>query len=125
MDKKPIVAIVDDDQSAGEGIVDLVSAMGFEAQAFERAEDFLQSHQIGCADCLITDVRMPGMNGLELLERLLASGKSIPAIVLTAFAQDSDRMRALGAGAICYMTKPFRENELMTCIGAALSHGNP
>ena len=124
MDKKPVIVIVDDDQSAREGIVDLVSSMGFEAQAFERAEDFLRSHQIACADCLITDVRMPGMNGLELLERLLAAGKSIPAIVLTAFTQEADRVRALGAGAVCYMPKPFHESELMKCIGAALSSGS-
>jgi len=123
MDKKPVIAIVDDDQSAREGIVDLVSSMGFEARAFERAEDFLRSHQIARADCLITDVRMPGMNGLELLDRLLTAGKSVPAIVLTAFTQEADRVRALGAGAVCYMAKPFHESELMKCIGAALSSG--
>ena len=121
MDKKPVIAIVDDDQSAREGIVDLVSSFGFETRAFERAEDFLHSHQIGRADCLITDVRMPGMNGLELLDRLLAAGKSIPAIVLTAYTQEADRVRALGAGAVCYMPKPFHESELMKCIGTALS----
>ena len=124
MDKKPVIAIVDDDQSAREGIVDLVSSMGFEARAFERAEDFLRSHQIARADCLITDVRMPGMNGLELLDRLLAADKAIPAIVLTAFTQEADRVRALGAGAVCYMPKPFHESELMKCIGAALSSGS-
>lgn len=124
MDKKPVIAIVDDDQSAREGIVDLVYIMGFEAQAFERAEDFLRSHQIARADCLITDVRMPGMSGLELLDRLLAAGNSIPAIVLSAFTQEADRVRALGAGAICYMSKPVHENELMQCIGAALSSGS-
>jgi len=124
MDKKPVIVIVDDDQSAREGIVDLVSSMGFEARAFERAEDFLRSHQIACADCLITDVRMPGMNGLELLDRLLAAGKTIPAIVLTAFTQEADRVRALGAGAVCYMAKPVHESELMKCIGEALSSGS-
>jgi len=123
MDKKPVIAIVDDDQSAREGIVDLVSSMGFEAREFERAEDFLRAHQIAGVDCLITDVRMPGMNGLELLDRLLAAGKSIPAIVLTAFMQEADRVRAFGAGAVCYMPKPFHESELMKCIGAALSSG--
>jgi DNA-binding response OmpR family regulator len=67
---------------------------------------------------------MPGMNGLELLDRLLAAGKSIPAIVLTAFTQEADRVRALGAGAVCYMSKPVHENELIRCIGAALSSGS-
>ena len=121
MDKKPVIAIVDDDQSAREGIVDLVFSMGFEALEFERAEDFLRSHEIARADCLITDIRMPDMNGLELLERLLAAGKSIPAIVLTAFTQEADRVRALRAGAVCYMPKPVHESELMKCISAALS----
>jgi two-component system response regulator FixJ len=78
MDKKPVIAIVEDDQSARVVIVDLVSSMGFEAQAFERAEDFLRSHQITRADCLITDVRMPGMSGLELLDRLLAAVQTCP-----------------------------------------------
>jgi len=82
-------------------MVDLVAAMGFEGQAFERAEDFLQSHQVASPDCLITDVRMPGMNGLEPLERLLASGKSIPATVLTVFREEADRRLSLGAGAVC------------------------
>src|SRR5271157_664458 len=108
MDKKPLIAIVDDDESAREGIVDLVTAMGYQAQAFERAEDFLQSLHIARADCLITDVRMPGMTGLELLDRLLASDKVIPAIVLTAFTLEADRMRALAAGAICYLSKPYQ-----------------
>ena len=121
MDKKPLIAIVDDDQSAREGIVDLVTAMGYEAQAFERAEDFLQSVQLTRANCLITDVRMPGMTGLELLDHLPASGKAIPAIVLTAFTLEADRMRALAAGAVCYLSKPFQENELTRCISIALS----
>ena len=124
MVKKPVIAIVDDDQSVREGIVDLVSSMGFDARPFERAEDFLRSHQMTCADCLITDVRMPGMNGLELLDRLVAAGKSIPAIVLTAFTQEADRVRALGAGAVCYMPKPVHESDLMKCIDEALSFGS-
>ena len=123
MTKKPLIAIVDDDQSAREGIVDLVTAMGYEPQAFERAEDFLQSLQIARSDCLITDVRMPGMTGLELLDLLLASGKTIPTIVLTAFTLEADRMRALAAGAVCYVPKPFQENELSQCIRIALSSG--
>ena len=90
--------------------MDLVAAMGFEGQAFERAEDFLQSHQVASPDCLITDVRMPGMNGLEPLERLLASGKSIPATVLTVFREEADRRRSLGAGAVCCPSLCASEN---------------
>ena len=125
MDRKPLIAIVDDDESAREGIVDLVSAMGYKAQAFEGAVDFLHSLQTARADCLITDVSMPGMTGLELLDRLLASGRVIPAIVLSAFTVDADRMRALAAGAVCYLSKPFQESELIRCIHVALSSTGP
>ena len=88
------ISIVDDDPSAREGITDLVRSMGFEAQAFERAEDFLKSGHLDRTDCLITDMRMPGMSGLELHDRLVTSGVSIPTIVITAFPQDADRLRA-------------------------------
>jgi FixJ family two-component response regulator len=119
MPERAVIAIVDDDQSVREGMVDLVTAMGFHGEAFERAEDFLQSH---CdPDCVITDVRMPAMSGLELIDRLLASGKSIPTIVLTAFTQEADRARALRGGAICYMSKPFAEDQLLQCIRTALA----
>jgi FixJ family two-component response regulator len=116
---KAVIAIVDDDQSAREGMVDLVTAMGFHAEAFERAEDFLEFR---CQpDCLITDVRMRGMSGLQLIERLLASGRSVPTIVVTAFAQEADRARALHGGAICCLSKPFEETQLLECIRATLS----
>jgi FixJ family two-component response regulator len=122
--KKPNVAIVDDDQSAREGMVELVTAMGFKAVPFDSATDFLRSRCAGHADCLITDVRMRKMNGLELLDHLRRSGKSIPAIVITAFRREPDRRRALNGGAICYLSKPFDDNELLECIRTAFSSGS-
>jgi len=115
------ISVVDDDPSAREGITDLVKSMGFEAQAFERAEDFLESDRLNHTDCLITDMRMPGMSGLELHDRLVSTGVSIPTIVVTAFPQDADRQRAERAGICCYLTKPCDEQNLLKCIRAALA----
>jgi FixJ family two-component response regulator len=115
------ISIVDDDQSVRDGIVDLIRARGFDAEAFERAEHFLQSSRLQHTSCLITDARMPGMSGLELYDRLLASGRSIPTIVITAFPRDTDRARALGAGVLCYLAKPVDEDELIACIKSAVA----
>ena len=117
------ISVVDDDPSAREGITDLVSSMGYRAQAFERAEDFLKSPHLTRTDCLITDVRMPGMTGLELYDRMLSSGISIPTIVVTAFPLDSDRLRAEQSGICCYLAKPCDEQHLLDCIRSALAEG--
>jgi len=116
-----VVSIIDDDQSVRDGIMDLVRAMGFKAEAFESAEDFLQSGRAARSSCLITDMRMPGMTGLELYDRLVASGERIPTIVITAFPKDGDQARALRVGVVCYLTKPFDDNQLATCIVSALA----
>ena len=120
MSETPVIAIVDDDQSVREGAMELIKSMGFNVEAFERAEEFLRSSRLNTTSCLITDVRMPGMNGLELYDRLIALGKSIPTIVITAFPQDTDRIRALRAGVACYLPKPVDENALARCITLAL-----
>ena len=114
------ISIVDDDPSAREGITDLVNSMGYNAKAFERAESFLKSAQLDRIDCLITDMRMPGMNGLELHDQLRKSGVFIPTIVITAFPQDADRRRAEQSGIHCYLAKPCDEQQLLKCIRAAL-----
>lgn len=121
---RPVIAVVEDDQSVREGIVNLIRAMGFDAESFERASDLLRSDRVASMSCLIADVRMPGMTGLELLDRLLASGRSIPSIVITAFPRDHDRRRAVRAGAICYLAKPFTDSDLLKCIRCALSAGH-
>ena len=117
---KALVAIVDDDQSVREGIGDLVNSMGFNTETFERAEHFLRSNNIDRTSCLITDVRMPGMTGLELHDRLVAAGKRIPTILITAFPKQGDRQRGLQAGIVCYLAKPFDERRLVDCITSAL-----
>jgi FixJ family two-component response regulator len=120
--EKPVISIVDDDASVREGTMDLVKAMGFIADAFSCAEDFLKSKRIHSTSCLIADVRMTGMTGLELHNRLVRSGKVIPTILITAFPNDRDQLRALRAGVSCYLTKPFNDDDLLACIRSALEH---
>ena len=122
MPKKPMISIVDDDPSVREGTMDLVKAMGFIPEAFPCAEDFLKSKRLHSTSCLIADVRMPGMTGLELHNHLVGSGNVIPTILITAFPNDRDRARAQRAGVFCYLAKPFNEDDLLTCIRSALEH---
>ncbi len=122
---KPVISIVDDDESVREATKGLMKAVGFIAEAFPGAEDFLRSGRRHDTSCLIADVQMPGMSGLELHSRLAASGKPIPTILITAYPDERVRERALRAGVICYLTKPFNEDELLGCIRSALDdeHG--
>jgi FixJ family two-component response regulator len=122
MSKKPVISIVDDDPSVREGTMDLLNSMGFITETFQRADDFLKSNRLGSTSCLIVDVQMPGMTGLELYNHLVASGKVVPTILITAFPDDRDRARALRAGVFCYLTKPFNDNELLACIQSALEN---
>src|SRR5258708_23083612 len=101
MPRKQVIAIVDDDECAREGTIDLVKSMGFIAKAFERAEDFLKSDYLHGSSCLITDVRMPGITGLELHRSLVESGNMTPTILITAFPNDTDPPRPREAGPIC------------------------
>jgi FixJ family two-component response regulator len=123
MSSKPAITIVDDDESVREAIMSLMRALGFTSEAYQCAEDFLKSGRLRRTSCLIADVRMPGMSGLELYRRLVASGNPIPTVLITAHPDDGIRARALQAGIICYLTKPFKEDELLGCIRSALDHG--
>jgi FixJ family two-component response regulator len=118
--KKSLISIVDDDSSAREGTMDLVQAIGFATETFPGADDFLNSDHVNSTSCLIADVRMPGMTGLELHDRLVEAGKSIPTILLTAYPNGRDRERALRAGVICYLAKPYNQDDLLECIRSAL-----
>jgi FixJ family two-component response regulator len=94
--------------------------MGLNAVAFASAEAFLSSDAIGKASCLVLDVQMPGMGGLSLQERLAAMGRQIPIVFVTGYPDDTIRARALKAGAICFLTKPFSEGELLSGLRSAL-----
>ena len=120
MSKKMMISIVDDNESVREAMTGLMRSVGFSAQAFQSAEGFLRSSRLDRTACLVTDMQMPGMTGLELHRRLVASGKPIPTILITAYPDESVRARAKEAGVICYLTKPFNEDDLLSCIRRAL-----
>jgi FixJ family two-component response regulator len=117
---KPVISIVDDDPSVREGTMDLLNSMGFITETFRRADEFLESNRLHSTSCLIADMQLPGMTGLELYDHLVGSGHVVPTILITAFPDDKDRARALRAGVSCYLAKPFGETELLACIQSAL-----
>ena len=98
--------------------MDLLNSMGFVTETFERAHEFLASERLNSTSCLIADVQMPGMTGIELHRRLIASGRNIPTILITAFPDERDR--AMQSGAICYLIKPYHDEDLLSCIHSAL-----
>ena len=117
----PRVSIVDDDESVREAIRSLLRSVGLSVDVFASAEDFLKSERVRDAACLILDVRMPGMSGLELQQWLASAHYDIPIIFMTAHASDRDaRTRALGAGAVDFLYKPFSEDKLLTDVYAVL-----
>ena len=118
----PLISIVDDDDSLRNSLDNLIRSVGFRAQGFPSAEAFLSSNQVHDTACLILDVRLPGMNGLELQRRIVAANWRIPVIFITSHADGDARARALEAGAVDYLYKPFREEELLNAIDAALKH---
>jgi FixJ family two-component response regulator len=117
----PLIVCVEDDASVREAIEGLLVALGFTAEVFSSAEEFLQSGRVGDTSCLITDVRLGGISGIELQNSLAASGYRIPVIVVTAFPDDRTRTRALSAGAVGVLSKPITKEELLTCIRSALT----
>jgi FixJ family two-component response regulator len=117
-----VISIVDDDGSARSAAERLVRSLGWHAQAFASAEEFLQSPRLAETRCLIADVRMPRVGGLELQSRLIAQGHRIPIVFMTAFCEDNVRVRALAAGAVCVLSKPLQGPTLSRCIEAALLH---
>ena len=125
MTKKPLIAIVDDDESMRETMKDLLDSAGFSAVTFTSAESFLKSKRARTVPCLITDMRMPGMTGLELHQRLVAAGRSIPTILITAYPDDVVRAQAAKAGILCYLPKPFASEVLLECVDSALRGQGP
>jgi FixJ family two-component response regulator len=115
----PHIACVDDDLSIGEALVIFLKSHGFAAQAFPSAESFLQSAGMKDTWCLITDVRLPGMSGLQLQGRMLDAGIKIPIIFITAYPDEMIRSRAMEAGAVCFLRKPVTVGELLACIDSA------
>ena len=118
-----LIAIVDDDESVRDAIKRFMRAMGFAVEVFSSAEDFLRSADVSRAACLVADVNMPNMSGLDLHQNLILQGNAIPTVLITAYPSDNDHARAIQAGVVCYLTKPFEEDDLLSCIRDALHGG--
>ena len=116
-----MIAIVDDDEALREGMKSLVRSLGYSVSTFGSAEEFLNSEQISRTSCLITDLQMPGLSGLDLQDRLIATGHRFPVIFLTGFPDEDVRMRAMKAGAIGFLSKPCRDEHLLGYLNKALA----
>src|SRR5262249_46156906 len=120
MSNPPLISIVDDDALDRDGIRELVESLGYRATTFESAQHFLGSSMLAETTCLITDLQMPGLNGLELQEALRSQGCQTPVILITAYPNEKQRKRALDNGAVGFLSKPFDEESLIKCLIAAI-----
>ena len=121
LSRASFIAVVDDDEAIREATQGLLKAVGYATEAFPSAEDFLASRRLNEVACLITDIQLGGMSGLQLQRHLGSSGFTAPIIVMTAFPEDGQR--ALAAGALCVLDKPFIKDELLSSIRLALHPG--
>ena len=117
----PLIAIVDDDPSIRNATRNLLKSAGFSTATFESAAAFLTSASRARAACLVVDLRMPGMSGLELYQALVASGHALPTVMITAHPEDSTQSRAHELGIKYYLSKPFAPDDLLDCVSAALA----
>jgi FixJ family two-component response regulator len=118
----PLISIVDDDASVRDALRSLMDSLGYHAEVFASGEAFLNSPYVSQTNCLIADVRMPGMSGLELQDRLNASGAPVPIVFISAHDDGEARAQGLRAGAVDFLKKPFSEDSLLGAIGACLDH---
>jgi FixJ family two-component response regulator len=120
-----LIAVVEDDRFFRESMRRLMRSRGYHVETFLSAADFLASPHLGETACLIADVQMPAMTGPELYRHLIASGYEIPTILVTAYADDQIRARALKDGVVCYLPKPVEEKRLLGCLDAAFQSRGP
>jgi FixJ family two-component response regulator len=118
--KGPLIAIVDDDESIRDTTKDLLESAGFSAAAFARAASLLKSRRLSQVSCVIADMRMPTMTGLELLQHLVASNRAIPTILMTAYPDERAQAQAIRANVVGYLIKPFAADELLACVRRAV-----
>jgi FixJ family two-component response regulator len=117
---QPVISVVDDHASVRVGTENLLNSLGYTVHTFASAEEFLRSAHFSDTSCVITDVQLPAMSGVQLQALLLAQGHHVPIIFITAFSDDAVRARALQAGAICFLTKPLDRLTLIKCLETAL-----
>ena len=117
--ERDLISVIDDDKSVRRSTILLIESFGFRGAAFESAESFLSSKRLDETSCLIVDVQMPGMSGLELQSHLTAAGSRIPIIFVTAYGNKESRRQAMQAGAVAFLDKPFTDEQLLQCIRSA------
>jgi FixJ family two-component response regulator len=117
----PLISVIDDDDALRGSLENLIRSVGLRVQGFSSAEAFLRFNQVHEASCLILDVRMLGMSGLDLQREMVLAGYQMPLIFITAHQNDDWRTQALEAGAVAFLFKPFYEEELLNAIDAALN----
>ena len=120
MSAQLLISIIDDDQPFRESMRRLIRSLGYTAEVFSSAADFLASRRLSETACLIADVHMPGMTGIDLHHRLIETGHRIPTVLVTAYPSEVDRARALKDGVVCYLRKPVDDRKLARCLRAAL-----
>jgi FixJ family two-component response regulator len=123
MSKPPLVSVVDDDRFFRESMRRLIRSLSYSTEIFASGADFLASSRLAETDCLVADVQMPAMTGMELYRHLIDAGHTIPTILVTAYPNDVDRIRVLNNGVVCYLPKPVDEQDLKRCLRAALTSG--
>jgi FixJ family two-component response regulator len=122
MSPVPLISIVDDDDAVRHSLDDLIRSLGYRTQDFSSAQSFFNSREVLKTACLILDVRMPGVNGLDVQRNIIASQLHIPIIFITAHADGGAREQAMRAGAIAFLYKPFHEQDLVDAIALAVKH---
>jgi FixJ family two-component response regulator len=122
---RTLISIVDDDQPYRESMRKLIILLGYTVEAFPSAADFLASRALPETACLVTDVNMPGMTGVELHRYLVDAGHTIPTILVTAYPDEVVRDQALKNGVVCYLSKPVDDDHLERCLRSALQPGTP
>ena len=118
---EPLISIIDDDESVRLALEGLIRSLGFRAAAYPSAEAFLTAEEHLQARCIITDIQMPGMSGIELKRRLVSDGCDAPVIMITARAEGQLHLQAKACGAFCFLKKPFEAADLIACIERALA----
>ena len=114
------ISVIDDDESFRSALVELLLSLGYEAQSFASAVEFIARGGEGSCDCIVTDFSMPGMSGLDLIKLLTARGSTVPVIMVTGHSEPGLEAEAAASGAVCLLIKPFKEDALIVCLERAL-----
>ncbi len=125
MPKTSLVSVVEDDQYFRDSMRRLMKSLGYNVETFSSAANFLASPRLKQTTCLVADVHMPAMTGIELYKRLTETGYTIPTILVTAYPDDGERARALNDGVVCYLRKPVDEQYLIRCLRTTLESAEP